>query len=230
MNFGKIGIIAAMDVEVSLLKAALKDTKSVKCAGQDIFSGRIGGNEVVLMKCGIGKVSAAAGTQAMIDLFHPDCIINTGCAGGLARGIGIGDVVLSLSTAEWDMDTTPLGDPRGYIFALETVRVDADASLAGAIEKFVPDDINVTKGLVVSGDQFIYTDDQRKTIMTAFPDALCAEMEGAAVSHVCAQNGVPFCIIRSMSDTAEGDSSVDYAQFSAKAAEISAGILISMLS
>lgn len=224
-----LGIIAALEVEVNLLKNALNNINTVKCAGTDIYTGTIGKCNVVLMQCGIGKVSAALGAQAMISRFQPDCIINTGCAGGIAKGIKIGDIVLSTSTAEWDMDTTALGDPRGYIYALGTAVVKANEEIASLIEKFVPSDISVFKGLVASGDQFVSSDEQRKIILGSFPEALCAEMEGASVGHVCAQNNVPFCVIRCMSDTADGDSKVDYVEFSKKAGETSAKILIDML-
>ena len=224
-----LGIIAALEVEVNLLKNALNNINTVKCAGTDIHTGTIGKCNVVLMQCGIGKVSAALGTQAMISRFQPDCVINTGCAGGIAKGIKIGDIVLSTSTAEWDMDTTALGDPRGYIYALGTAVVKANEEIASLIEKFVPSDISVFKGLVASGDQFVSSDEQRNIILGSFPEALCAEMEGASVGHVCAQNNVPFCVIRCMSDTADGDSKVDYVEFSKKAGETSAKILIDML-
>ncbi len=224
-----LGIIAALEVEVNLLKSALSNINTVKCAETDIYTGTIGKCNIVLMQCGIGKVSAALGTQAMISRFQPDCIINTGCAGGIAKGIKIGDIVLSTSTAEWDMDTTALGDPRGYIYALGTAVVKANEEIASLIEKFVPSDISVFKGLVASGDQFVSSDEQRKIILGSFPEALCAEMEGAAVGHVCAQNNVPFCVIRCMSDTADGDSKVDYVEFSKKAGETSAKILVDMI-
>lgn len=224
-----VGIIAALEVEVNLIKNSLLNKTTVKCAGTEIHTGKIGNTNVVLMQCGIGKVSAALGTQAMISQFKPDCIINTGCAGGIAKGIKIGDIVLSTATAEWDMDTTVLGDPRGYIYSLGTSIVKSSDEIVSLTEKFVPSGVTVFKGLVASGDQFVSSDDQRKIILGSFPDALCAEMEGAAVGHVCAQNNVPFCVIRCMSDTADGDSKIDYAEFSKKAGESSAEILINMI-
>lgn len=225
----KIGIIAAMRIEVELLMQELKNVQKETIGGTEYYVGKIGGHEVVLMQCGIGKVSAAAGTQAMITRFSPDIIINTGCAGALARELNIGDIVLSSETVEWDMDTTDLGDPRGYIQSLDTIRVRADEKTAQWIASAMPENSTVYKGLVVSGDQFVSRKEQRAVILGSFPDAMCAEMEGAAVGHVCAQNGVPFCVVRCMSDTADGDSGVDYVSFSKAAAEKSAALLIRLM-
>lgn len=229
MNIKKIGIIAAMDIEVKLLKEALDDSRTLSVAGSDYHTGRIGNYEVVMMRCGIGKVSAALGAQAMISQFHPDCIINTGCAGAMDSSLKVGDVVLSECAVEWDMDTTAFGDPRGYISSLNTVRMMADKELTELVRKHIPADIRTVSGLVASGDQFICTKQQRDIILGAFPDAKCAEMEGAAIGHVCVSNDVPYTIVRSMSDTADGNSGVDYPAFAKKASEQSAAILIDML-
>ncbi|MDO4622231.1 MAG: 5'-methylthioadenosine/adenosylhomocysteine nucleosidase [Eubacteriales bacterium] len=224
-----IGIIAAMDVEVSALREALVHAGSCEIAGTTFYYGEIGGCNAVLMRCGEGKVSAAAGAQAMILAFEPDYVINTGCAGGLGKGLKIGDIVLSTACAEWDMDTTVLGAPRGYIYALERVFMEADAELRRMIRKATPAEEHVLEGLVVSGDQFISTDAQREIILGNFPETLCAEMEGAAIAHVCVQNKVPFCVIRAMSDTADSDSEVNFPVFAAAAGEKSAKVLIRMM-
>lgn len=224
-----VGIIAAMGVEVQLLVEALENPKEETLGGTLFYLGKIGQCDVVLMQCGIGKVSAAAGAQAMITKYQPCRIINTGCAGALAKDLKIGDMVLSAETAEWDMDTTDLGDPRGYIQALDKIRIPADIKTAEWVSSAMPAEMTVRRGLIVSGDQFVSRDDQRKVILDNFPDALCAEMEGAAIGHVCAQNSVPFCVVRCMSDTADGDSGVDYVTFAKKAAETSASILIQLM-
>ena len=222
-----IGIIAALSVEVDDIKRELKNEKEVTIAKTTLYSGQIGQYNVITMQCGMGKVSAALGTQTMIDTFHPDYIINTGCAGAIKSGLQVGDIVLSTSTVEWDLDTIEIGNPRGYVSAMDRVEMKADETLIKLLESYIPK--KVYKGVVASGDQFVSKDEQRKTILSSFPDALCAEMEGGAVGHVCAQNKVPFCILRSMSDTADGNSGVDFASFAQKAGEQSAAILLSML-
>ena len=225
-----IGIIAALEVETNLLEEALEDSKTETYAGVEFCSGTIGNYDVVVVQCGIGKVSAAACTQAMISQYSPDYVINTGCAGALSSDLDVGDIVIAEKTVEWDIDLQAIGYPLGYISALDSVEIEADAELAEKISEFIPEDKTVCSGLIASGDEFISTKEQRDHILENFPDALCAEMEGASVGHVCAQNGVPFCVIRSMSDNADGDSGVSYEEFSEMAGEQSAEVLIEMLS
>lgn len=224
-----IGIIAALEEELIQLERVLVDAATVRLGGLEARTGRIGTQDVAIMRCGVGKVAAASATQAMISAFSPDAIVNTGCAGGLASGLSVGDVVLSTATVEWDMDTIALGDPRGYITGMDRTRMEADGVLRERLRRCVPADVNVRQGLIASGDQFVCTPEQRRIILDAFPDALCAEMEGGAVGHVCAANSVPFCVVRCMSDTADGDSKVDFPAFVVRAGKISAGILITML-
>lgn len=225
----KIGIIAALPEEVSALKAALENAQEVSLGGTIYHTGSIGGSSVVLMQCGMGKVSAAAGTQAMITAFSPDTIINTGCAGALAAELKVGDFVVSSATVEWDLDTIAIGNPRGYVSSMNAVRMPADSQLAEMIRAALPQDASVLTGLVVSGDQFVSTEAQRKLILESFPDALCAEMEGGAIGHVCRQNNVPFCVLRCMSDTADGNSGISFAEFAPVAGEKSARALLSLL-
>ena len=224
----RAAVIAAMESEMQMLREALEEAETVVTAGGTYYIGRIGSTDVILMQCGIGKVSAALGAQAVISGFAPDYVINTGCAGGIGRGLQIGDIVIASEAAEWDLDITALGYPRGYIDSLGGVRIEADRGLGARIAEHIPAGVQVRHGLIVSGDQFISTDEQRAIILESFPDALCAEMEGAAIAHVCRQNGVPFAVIRSLSDTADSGSTVDFTEFSEQAGRQSAGILIEM--
>lgn len=225
----RIGIIAAMEEEMVLLRERMQNLQTDRIAGTDYYTGKIGQYEVVLIQCGIGKVSAALGAQAMILRYQPDCIINTGCAGAMAKGLKIGGMVVSDATVEWDIDLLALGMPRGFVSAMNGVEMKADPALADWITSAIPDSIQTCRGLVVSGDQFVSRPEQREIILGAFPGALCAEMEGGAIGHVCAQNGVPFCVVRCMSDTADGDSDVNFAVFVKEAGEKSAAILLSLL-
>ncbi|MCQ2218929.1 MAG: 5'-methylthioadenosine/adenosylhomocysteine nucleosidase [Paludibacteraceae bacterium] len=224
-----IGIIAAMDSEVTLLKNAIENRIDTKIAGSFYHSGKIGKHNVVLTRCGIGKVSAALSAQVMISQFKVDCLFNTGCAGALAPGLNIGDFVISTSTAEWDIDIEAIGLPRGYVSALDSTVMKADDKLSLLMKSAIPSNEKVQEGLIVSGDQFVHTDQQRQTILKNFPTALCTEMEGGAIGHVCTQNNIPFCIIRCMSDTADGDSSVNFEEFSAMAGEKSGANMIRLL-
>ena len=165
----------------------------------------------------------------MITQYHPDVIINTGCAGALSPELAVGDIVLGDVTVEWDLDTIDLGNPRGYVSAMDRVEMYPDKEITDAIADTIGDRENIVRGMIVSGDQFVSSQEQRNLILSSFPNALCAEMEGAAIGHVCEQNGVAFCVIRCMSDNANGDSGVNFAEFSEKAGEKSAGYLLEFL-
>lgn len=228
MKNNRFAVIAALECEEELIRKELKGISETVLLNTPVYEGMIGEYDIVLMRCGIGMVSAAIGAQALIDMYHPDYIINSGCAGALDPDLGIGDVVISDSVSEWNLDLRAIGFPMGYVDALKTVEMKASDELCNMIDNAIPDDIKVRKGKVVSADQFVSTADQRAFITDNFPDALCAEMEGAAVGHVCTQNNVPFCIIRTMSDTADGNSGVNFAEFSAAAGRKSAEWLINM--
>lgn len=222
-------VIAALPSEVEVLRKNLTDINEGELLGSPVFDGILCGNTIAVMQCGMGKVSAACGTQALIDRYSPDYIINSGCAGGIAQGLKIGDVVISDSVVEWDLDLRAIGLPQGYIDALKLVEMKADKYLADRLEAVIGKEEKVIRGTVVSGDQFVSTKEQREFILSHFPEALCAEMEGAAVGHVCMQNKIPFCVIRTMSDTADHDSTVDYAEFAPAAGRKSAAHIVGML-
>ncbi len=229
-RFKTIGIVAAMEGELELLRNRIDGAETIPFASGMCYTGKIGNHTVAAILCGIGKVSAALTVQEMIDRIHPDCVINTGCAGGIAKGIKIGDIVVSDRVSEWDLDLTSLGISRGYIGTLKTADIAADKALSEMIAAAVPAGVTVRTGRIVSGDQFISRQEQRDIILSSFPDTLCAEMEGAAVGHVCAQNRVPFCIIRCMSDTADHESGVNFGEFADKAGRICNRILMDLLS
>ena len=225
----KIGIIAAMDSEMEILRNAITERKEETIAQTTYYTGRIGNHEVVLTRSGIGKVSAALSAQIMISTFQVSCIFNTGCAGGLATGLHIGDFVVSTSTAEWDIDIEPIGLPQGFISALGVTEMEADRQLAEWVKSAIPSGNRVYEGQIISGDQFVHKEEQRQIIQKHFGKALCVEMEGGAIGHVCAQNGISFCIIRCLSDTADGESGMKFEEFSAIAGEKSGEIMIRML-
>ena len=217
MIIKKIGIIAALECEVQKIIEKLENPYSEKIAGMCFYCGKIGNHEIVCVQCGIGKVSAALGAQIMVTKFGPDAVINTGCAGALSDKLQVGDTVISDATVEWDLDTIELGNPRGYVSSMDKVKMCASPELADTMAKVIGSREKVFKGMIVSGDQFVSSQEQRNLILSAFPEAICAEMEGAAIGHVCEQNGIPFCVIRCISDNANGDSKIDFAEFSSQA-------------
>ncbi len=225
----RYGIIAALEFEGLIFKEEMENVKEFTILNKPAYSGIIGKNEVVVMQCGVGKVSASIGAQVMFSEYHPDYVINTGCAGALHPDLKIGDVVISQSVVEWDLDLRQVGYPLGYIEALGCVEMKADEKLNKMINDSKLEGVRVFNGLIVSGDQFVSTAGQREHILKNFPKALCAEMEGAAIGHVCIQNNIPFCIIRTMSDTANSNSGVEFATFAPQVSRKSASWLIKML-
>ena len=225
-----IGIIGAMDEEVELIKGTMTVEKTVEKAGCTFLSGKIEGKNAVVVRCGIGKVNAAMCTQILIDIFNVDAVINTGVAGGLADGISVGDVIISKDALQHDMDCSPLGDPKGTIPRMETSIFKADETLMNAAklasEKAI--DGKTAFGRVVSGDQFIADAELKKVLKNDFGGA-CAEMEGAAIAHICCLNKVPYVIIRNISDTADGSADISFAEFCKTAVKHSGSIVLEMM-
>ncbi len=227
----KIGIIGAMDLEVETLKNHMKDVKISKKANMEFLEGTLNQSPVVIVKCGIGKVNAGICVQILSDLFQVTHIINTGVAGSLQAQIDIGDIVISDDALYHDMDVTSLGYPLGQIPQIDTFAFRADQSLAmlakTSCEKVNPD-IHVFTGRVVSGDQFISSKEVKNKIIENF-HASCTEMEGAAIAHASYLNGIPFVIIRAISDKADDSAEMDYPTFEKKAAEHSARLVEDMV-
>ena len=223
----KIGIIGAMDLEVESLKAEMSVSKVEKKAGMEFFEGTLNGADVVIVRCGIGKVNAALSAQVLADLFHVTHIINTGVAGSLNVKLDIGDILISTDALQHDMDVTALGYRPGEIPQLGRLEFPADRRMAdlakAACEKVNPD-IHAELGRVVSGDQFISSKEVKNRLIELFAGD-CAEMEGAAIAQVAYLNAIPFVIIRAISDKADDSSEMDYPTFEAAAAKHSAALV-----
>ena len=180
----KIGIIVAMDKELHQLQQVFKDS------------------EVLVQKCGIGKVNAALGAQKMINEFHPDCIISSGCAGGNGDDINIQDIVVSSELCYHDVycgkaidDTTVYGQVQGL-----PARYAADPVLLQKALSLQPSDISLHPGLIVTGDWFVDSKDKMRDILSHFPEAKAVDMESCAIAQTCYLNHVPFISFRVISD------------------------------
>jgi adenosylhomocysteine nucleosidase len=227
---GKIGIIGAMLEEIELLQAQMKIWQTKRHAGIDFIEGKLHGKNIVVCKCGVGKVNAAMCTQALIDLFEVDAVIFTGVAGALDPKLDIGDIVISTDCLQHDMDVSALGFPRGTIPYQETSVFTADLRLAdlaydASYKLFAA---KTKRGRVLSGDQFIAN---RETVIDLFTllEGACTEMEGAATAQVCVMNAKAFVIIRSMSDKANGEAPDNFREFMTKAASNSFRIVEEMI-
>ena len=222
----KTGIIGAMDEEVASLKDALAEVNIKTIAGMEFYEGKLDGKDVVVVKCSVGKVNAAACAQILISVFGVDRIINTGVAGSLDADIDIGDIVVSTDAVQHDMDVTVLGFARGEIpYSNQSVFLadeEMRKSAVQAVRETAPD-IHVFEGRVCSGDQFIASREQKEAIISGF-GGLCCEMEGAAIAQVCCLNARPFVIIRAISDKADDSEEMSYVEFEKAAAERCAAV------
>lgn len=211
----KIGIIGAMEEEVISLRRKMELKEIHQIAGMDFYEGTMNDVQVIVVRCGIGKVNAAVCTQILIDRFNPNYIINTGVAGGLHPDINIGDVVISSDTVEHDMDTTAFGDPKGVIPRMDNSFFEADKALVKCAEEAAKEVLTEHKvwiGRIASGDQFVASMKVKQEIYSTFT-AFCAEMEGAAIAHTCYLNQIPFVIIRAISDKADNGAEMNFDEF-----------------
>lgn len=224
-----IGIIGAMDIEIDALKALLAQPESETVSGIEFTRGVLEGKQVVLAVCGIGKVFAAICAQTMILRYGVSVVINTGVGGSLSKELSVGNIAIAEYAVQHDMDTSPLGDPVGLISGINIVQLPADKELAGKI-KTVTDRLGIKSlvGTVASGDQFVASAAQKERIVSNF-GAIACEMEGAAIGHVCYVNKVPFAIIRSISDNANGEAEIDYPTFRGIAAENSKAVVAALM-
>ena len=230
MSYGRIGVIGAMDSELAALIAALAQPAQETVQGLIFHTGRLGAREVVLVRCGIGKVSAARCTQVLIDRFAPGAVINTGIAGGLAGGLAVGDIVVADGLVQHDFDAAPIGFVRGCVCmgnpGAPTVFAP-DAALSALLAQTAGNAIGaqrVHRGLIATGDQFISGAEHKSALYSEFR-AMAAEMEGGAIAQVAAMDGVPFAVIRSISDLADGTAADSFDTFEKHAADASAAAL-----
>ena len=179
-----IGIIGAMEEEVSQLIEAMEEKEKVTCAGMDFYCGKLKDKEVVIVQSGIGKVNMALCTQILADRFDVKAVINTGVAGGLYKDIEIGDIVISKDAVQHDVDATVFGYKVGEIPRMDTSYFEADKDLIELAKKTcdeVNPDIHSYVGRVVSGDQFISDNKKKHYLINEF-DGYCAEIHEAPVA------------------------------------------------
>lgn len=221
-----LGIIGAMDVEVNAIKSRITNKTETSIAGICFVCGFLEEVMVCVAKCSPGKVNAAICTQAMIDNFDIEKIINIGVGCSLADNVIIKNVVIATDVCEYDIDITALGEPRGFINGLNVIKVKTDSELS---EKLARTAINygekIHRGTIASGDTFIADSSLKKMLAEEF-GAVCGEMEGGAIGHTCAANNIPFAVVRSISDGGDESAQLDYPTFKKIAADISTAIIV----
>lgn len=221
-----LGIIGAMDVEVNAIKDKITRKTVTKIAGAEFVCGFLKEVMVCVAQCSPGKVNAALCTQAMIDNFDIDKIINVGVGCSLSDDVVIKNIVIATDVCEYDIDISALGEPLGFINGLNTIKIKTDEELS---EKLARTAINygekIHRGTIASGDTFIAENALKQKLASTF-NAVCGEMEGGAIGHTCAANNIPFAVIRSISDGGNEQAQLDYPTFKKIAADISTAIII----
>ena len=225
----KLGIIGAMDVEVALLKEKMENTVTATHAASVYCEGTLEGVPAVVVQCGVGKVNAALCAQILVSVYGVTHIVNTGIAGSLCADLDIGDLVISKDAIHHDFDLRFWGRPVGQVPGFNVTAFPADEKMMAfaqdAAENVNPGHMKI--GRVASGDQFICSKEQKEKII-ADTGAVCAEMEGASIAHAAYRNGVPFVIIRAISDKADNSAEMDYPVFEAIAARRCAQVTMAM--
>ena len=224
-----IGIIGAMDAEVNGLIEKLSNHKTETVGGIEFHTGKLFYKNVVIARCGVGKVFAAMCAEAMIIKYSPSLIINTGVAGGLDASLKCADIVVAQKLCQHDMDTSPLGDPKGMISGINKIYFESDKKAVDDI--FLSGyelGITVKCGIVATGDRFVADNAERERIISEFGASAC-EMEGGAIAHVAFVNNIPFVVVRAISDGANDDSAMDFPTFLSVAAKKSEALTLALV-
>lgn len=215
----KLGIIGAMDQEVETLLASMDGKQAHIFAGSTFYEGTLEGLPAVVVQCGIGKVNAALCAQILCSCFGITHLVNTGIAGSLSNTLDIGDLVVSQDAMYHDFDCVHFGYPFGRVPGMEVTAFPADKTLAeyafAAAETVNPG--HTRTGRIASGDCFV-ADKAVKDAIIASTHGLCTEMEGAAIAQTAYRNGLPFVILRAISDKADNSANLDYPTFERLAA------------
>jgi adenosylhomocysteine nucleosidase len=240
-----IAIVSAMHQELRALMPLLHDRLSVVLAGRTFHQGTIHGRAVVLVLSGIGKVAATTTAVLLMHEFNARHLVFTGVAGGLARGVRVGDVVVARNLLQHDMDASPLF-PRFEIPLTGRSRFESDSRLSDALAiaagrclddadrligtkhllDFGIDGPLLHRGMIASGDRFVASLVHSDELRTALPDALAVEMEGAAVAQACADFERPFAVLRTISDRADDTAHVDFGRFIDEIASVYTRVII----
>lgn len=228
-----LAIVSAMQEELAAVLLLMQGQQKQTIAGRDFWLGQLHGRDVIVVLSRIGKVAAATTATVLIERFGVQSLVFTGVAGGLHVDAQVGDVVIASDFLQHDMDASPLF-PRFEIPLTGLSRLATDGALSQqlmAATKSALPAVRVHSGLVVSGDRFVSTSAESAALQAMLPYALAVEMEGAAIAQVCADYGVAFAAVRTISDRADDDAHGDFLQFvKTTASPYSAAIVAALLS
>lgn len=231
MYMKRIGIIVAMQEELEEIKEYVEDINEKEIRHITFIEGKVEKKNVVLVQCGIGKVNAAMVTQALIDSYNIEYIVNIGVAGALNPMLNIGDVVIADKLIQHDFDITAFGHSKGYITGVGDF-IQTDENLKNKLEKLnhnnKDNDYKIKLGIIASGDIFCTDIEMKNKIYSKF-DADCVEMEGAAIAQVCYLNEIPFVVMRSISDSPNGKNAITFDKFLKIASKRIANLLVEFI-
>ena len=231
MYMKRIGIIVAMQEELEEIKEYVEDINEKEIRHITFIEGKLDEKNVVLVQCGIGKVNAAMVTQALIDSYNIEYIVNIGVAGALNPMLNIGDVVIADKLIQHDFDITAFGHSKGYITGVGDF-IQTDENLKNKLEKLnhnnKDNDYKIKLGIIASGDIFCTDIEMKNKIYSKF-DADCVEMEGAAIAQVCYLNEIPFVVMRSISDSPNGKNAITFDKFLKIASKRIANLLVEFI-
>ena len=224
-----ISIIFAMQEELIELKKYLHINNEKKIYDLIFYEATLNNQNIILTESGIGKTNAARTTQILIDYYKPEAIFNIGVAGGIAKNLKVGDIIISTSLVQHDFDITAFNHPKGYIPNIGN-NIPIDNNLLNTTKTILDtNNISYKEGLIASGDIFCTKESMATKINTQF-NALCVEMEGASIAQTAYLSKTPCLVIRSISDCPDNNNKVTYEEFletsSNKVAQIMHSILI----
>ena len=224
-----IGIIGALSEEVGALIDKLEERECITLGGVTYHYGRVYGKRVAVAGCGVGKVFAALCAEAMIVGFAPSLIVNTGVGGALADGLTTGDIVIADKLCQHDMDTSAIGDPVGLVSGINKIYFECDdAAVKILSDACLELGLSSRVGTVASGDQFVASAEKKESIVSHFGAAAC-EMEGCAIAQTAFVNNTPFAVVRAISDSADGEATMDYPTFMPIAAKNSSALTLELI-
>jgi adenosylhomocysteine nucleosidase len=226
----KIGIIGAMEEEVELLRSQLEAPNVTEIANCEFTTGTYLDHEIVLLKSGIGKVNAAMSTTILLSQFKPELVLNIGSAGGFDESLEVGSVIISDEVRHHDVDVTIFGYEMGQVPQLPPA-FKADERLISLAKEAVEEmgEHTYGVGLIATGDSFMNDPDRVENVRGQFPGMKASEMEAAAVAQVCHQFGIPFVVIRALSDIAGKESNISFDEFLPLAAKHSTEIVLKVI-
>ena len=223
-----LGIIGAMDEEISIIKKDMKNIVEEKVGNITFLKGNLYNHEVVLVESGIGKVNSSITATLLINKYNVDYVLFSGVAGSTDKRISVGDVVIGTDLVQHDMDVREFGLEKGQIPRMDEWKFKASKKLLQASRDLKIKGHKIFYGRIISGDQFISGKENKVKLGEEF-NALCVDMESASVAQVCYQLGKKFLIVRSISDSVTDETTMEYSEFVHLGANNSKKIIESLL-